>query len=309
MFNHTSNTSSTGTRQPGKATQKLEGVVKMKTTSRANTAGMRTIPRIVAFTLALIMMMALIPAVNAWAAEGLTKVERPVVLEREVIGKAEFLRDSNANLWIPNIELLRAIFPESTDFSVLDSLGEAPWEISSAVNLLGYQVTLRMGSRSASVYFDKLEVNAQNLSWVEIPDNLPLLTYTPTQPPVTTTPPPTTDDITVIIGGTTVNFPDQKPVIVDGRTLGPVAPITAAVGGEASWNGDTRTATIVVGTTTLVITIGSHTMLVNGTEVELDVPAQIINGRTMLPFRPIGEALGYDDIGWDGNTRTVTMTK
>ena len=42
----------------------------------------------------------------------------------------------------------------------------------------------------------------------------------------------------------------------------------------------------------IIITIGSPMMLVGDTQVELDVPAQIIDGSTMVPMRAIFEALG-----------------
>jgi len=49
-------------------------------------------------------------------------------------------------------------------------------------------------------------------------------------------------------------------------------------------------------------------VIVNGREVKGDVPAQILNGRTMTPARVVAEALGAK-VDWDGVTRTVTITK
>jgi hypothetical protein len=40
----------------------------------------------------------------------------------------------------------------------------------------------------------------------------------------------------------------------------------------------------------------------------MDVPAQIMNGRVMLPIRAISESIGAD-ISWDNETRTVTVSK
>ena len=45
----------------------------------------------------------------------------------------------------------------------------------------------------------------------------------------------------------------------------------------------------------------------NGKVVTLDVPAQIINSRTMVPARAVSEALGCN-VNWDGGTKTVTIT-
>jgi S1-C subfamily serine protease len=48
-------------------------------------------------------------------------------------------------------------------------------------------------------------------------------------------------------------------------------------------------------------------VLVNGTEVHPEVPAQIIDGSTLLPLRAISEALGAD-VKWDGDTYTATIS-
>ena len=57
------------------------------------------------------------------------------------------------------------------------------------------------------------------------------------------------------------------------------------------------------------LTIGENLMIVEGdTAIELDVPATIINDRTMVPLRAIFEALGAA-VSWDGETRTIFAIK
>jgi len=53
------------------------------------------------------------------------------------------------------------------------------------------------------------------------------------------------------------------------------------------------------------ITIGSTKAYVNSKETSLDQPPVIENGRTLVPFRFIGEALGAE-IGWDPVKKTVS---
>ena len=48
-------------------------------------------------------------------------------------------------------------------------------------------------------------------------------------------------------------------------------------------------------------------LIVNGNDVESDVPPQVINGRTMFPIRPLVEALGAT-VEWDGVNNTATVT-
>lgn len=54
----------------------------------------------------------------------------------------------------------------------------------------------------------------------------------------------------------------------------------------------------------ITLQIGSDKLLKNGTETILDVPAQIINDRTMVPFRAIFEALGAE-VEWDDAYKMV----
>ncbi len=48
-------------------------------------------------------------------------------------------------------------------------------------------------------------------------------------------------------------------------------------------------------------------LIVNGQEIQCDVPPQIINGRTMVPIRVLAEAMGCQ-AQWDGNANAVTIT-
>jgi hypothetical protein len=48
-------------------------------------------------------------------------------------------------------------------------------------------------------------------------------------------------------------------------------------------------------------------IFVNGQQLTPDVPAQIIEGRTMVPIRFVAEALGAN-VSWDANTNSVIIT-
>ena len=62
-------------------------------------------------------------------------------------------------------------------------------------------------------------------------------------------------------------------------------------------------------TTQIKVTIGSNVMYAGTNEIQLDVPAYISNGYTMLPVRAVTEALSKVAIvRWDDPTRTVTIT-
>jgi len=115
------------------------------------------------------------------------------------------------------------------------------------------------------------------------------------------------DDITVIINGESVAFDDQTPIMVNGRVLVPVRFVFEGLGFDVDWNRSTSAAILERGNYTIVIVIGDSTFTVNGTSHDLDLPAQLINGRAMLPLGSILRAIGYDPI-WSGTTRTVTIS-
>lgn len=100
--------------------------------------------------------------------------------------------------------------------------------------------------------------------------------------------------------------PDSPPVIVDGRTLVPVRAIFEALGAEVEWDADTRTATGTRGDTTVSVQIDNTTAYVNGESRVLDVPARLINNRTMVPARFISESFGCQ-VFWDQATQTVRV--
>ena len=117
------------------------------------------------------------------------------------------------------------------------------------------------------------------------------------------------DTITVTIDGQRVTLADQQPVIINNRTLVPVGGVFEHLGFTPSWSGSAQTATLTRADYTVVITIGSATFTTNDIAHTLDVPAQIINNRTMLPLRAVLESIGIapDNIGWDGNARAITI--
>ncbi|CAM4049450.1 copper amine oxidase N-terminal domain-containing protein [Cohnella lubricantis] len=97
------------------------------------------------------------------------------------------------------------------------------------------------------------------------------------------------------------------PVLREGRAYLPVRFLTEAVGGAVQWNSSTNQVKVMTAHTELELTIGDTQVFVNGEEHMLDGAPFISGGRTMLPFRFIGEALGFD-VSWDGQTKEIGLT-
>ena len=116
----------------------------------------------------------------------------------------------------------------------------------------------------------------------------------------------TPNEIHVVIDGVPVVFEDQRPINVDGRILVPARGVFQALGFYVSWDRVTRQATLTRDADTLIITIDNARFTNNGTAHQLDVPAQLMGGRTMIPLRFPIESIGYS-IGWNRHTRTVSI--
>ena len=100
---------------------------------------------------------------------------------------------------------------------------------------------------------------------------------------------------------------DNAPVIMDGRTLAPMRGLFEALGAQVDWDGGTQTAIGMRDGITVRIPIGSTNPTINGQVQTIDVEARVIDGRTYIPLRFVGEAFG-DNVLWDGSTRSIRIT-
>lgn len=114
------------------------------------------------------------------------------------------------------------------------------------------------------------------------------------------------NDVKVLLDGTELTF-DVPPQIIEGRTLVPLRVIFEAMGATVDWNSETRTVTAVNDDTTIKMTVDSEKMYVGSEEITLDVPAMIIDDRTLVPARAVAEGFGAE-VEWDGDNRIVTIT-
>ncbi len=112
-------------------------------------------------------------------------------------------------------------------------------------------------------------------------------------------------NIEVTLDGELLSF-DVPPTIIGGRTLVPLRVIFEALGATVDWNSATKTVTGIKDSTKISLKVNSNVAYVNSNTVRIDVPATVINGRTLVPARFIAESLGTD-VEWIKSTRTVTI--
>lgn len=97
-------------------------------------------------------------------------------------------------------------------------------------------------------------------------------------------------DIKVFTVGEQVYFEDVQPIIKSDRTLIPIRAISNSLKADVQWDEATKTVTITKDGTEIKLVLGNDIAIVNGQEVKLDVPAETLNDRTMVPVRFISEA-------------------
>ena len=153
-------------------------------------------------------------------------------------------------------------------------------------------------------------------------DNIPAVTETPTptetatetattaptKQPTATELPDQKQAITVISDGNGINidadgksvdFTDAQPFIDEnGRTQIPIRAVAEAMGCKVEWDDATQTATLTKDNTVVIISIGNANMQVGKEIITMDTTAQIINERTYIPIRFVGEALGMK-VNWE----------
>lgn len=99
---------------------------------------------------------------------------------------------------------------------------------------------------------------------------------------------------------------DQPAIISEDRTLVPLRKIFETLGAVVEWDEEERKVTADKYGRIVSITIGSDELYVNGKAIKLDVPAKIINNRTLVPVRAISEA--YDcEVRWNDKDSIVEI--
>ena len=127
-----------------------------------------------------------------------------------------------------------------------------------------------------------------------------------------------TKPVTVTLNGQVVDCASygQEATIVEGRTLVPLRAIFEALGASVEWDGETRKVSSTRGNVMITLAVGENSLqkhiLYDGFIVEtiiipLDVPAQIMNGRTLVPVRAVSESYGVS-VEWEADTKNVVLS-
>ncbi|MBO5454859.1 MAG: copper amine oxidase N-terminal domain-containing protein [Clostridia bacterium] len=113
--------------------------------------------------------------------------------------------------------------------------------------------------------------------------------------------------IKVILNGTQLEF-DVQPQLINDRTMVPLRKIFESLGAAVLWEDSTYTVTATKGDITVVMQINNNDMTVNGEKITLDVPPQLVSGRTLVPVRAVAESF-ESIVEWDDVTQSVIITE
>ena len=96
---------------------------------------------------------------------------------------------------------------------------------------------------------------------------------------------------------------ETPPIIENGSTLVPMRFLFEQMGADVEWNGETQTATATLDNTEITFSINNINAEVNNILTTMDVPARLVNGKTMVPLRFLSENMGYT-VDWDADSRS-----
>ncbi|QGG46198.1 copper amine oxidase N-terminal domain-containing protein [Heliorestis convoluta] len=101
---------------------------------------------------------------------------------------------------------------------------------------------------------------------------------------------------------------ETAPVLQEGRVLLPYRAIGEKLGATLEYIAEDKTVVATKGDTIVSLVLGEKSICINGDAQEIDVPAQIIDDRTMVPVRALAQAF-HAHIEWEnGVVRIETAT-
>lgn len=112
--------------------------------------------------------------------------------------------------------------------------------------------------------------------------------------------------VRVIADGYALRF-DVDPMVEGARVLVPWRAVAEFFGFTVDYEPVARVITTASRDRSVVMQVDRYDVAVDGVVQQIDVPARVVSGRTLVPLRFAAEALGLT-VDWDWLTRTVYLT-
>lgn len=107
------------------------------------------------------------------------------------------------------------------------------------------------------------------------------------------------------VNGETLNC-EVPPIIFNDYSVVPARDVFEKLGATVDWNAVNQKVTVNYGSTKIELHINNKTATKNGKTELIPIPPKLINGKTMIPARYVGESLGFD-VNFDSKTDTISI--
>lgn len=122
---------------------------------------------------------------------------------------------------------------------------------------------------------------------------------------------------TAYVNGSSVSIDlsnNVYPIFEKNHILLPIRFISENFGAKVGWDSETHTSSLYLENKLVQLKLNSSVMIVNNDRIELESPAQSINGRIFVPVRAVAKALGkevfyYKGLTIIGNGKNMINTK
>ncbi|NMB34448.1 MAG: copper amine oxidase [Clostridium sp.] len=114
-------------------------------------------------------------------------------------------------------------------------------------------------------------------------------------------------NIGIIVDDVKIVFDAEPHIDGNSRTMVPIRFVSEALFADVGWDGIKKKVTISKDNTQILLTIGQKSATVNGKHFELDSAPVIVQDRTFVPLRFIGDAFKAA-VEWDDKNRLVKIS-
>ncbi len=99
---------------------------------------------------------------------------------------------------------------------------------------------------------------------------------------------------------------EVPPIVFNDYSVVPARDVFEKLGAKVDWTPINQKVTVNYGDTKIEVHINNKTAKKNGKKEIMPIPAKLINGKTMIPVRYVGESLGFL-VDFDNKTDTVII--
>lgn len=99
---------------------------------------------------------------------------------------------------------------------------------------------------------------------------------------------------------------EVPPIVFNDYSVVPARDVFEKLGATVEWSAINQKVTVNYGDTKIELYINNKTATKNGKKELIPIPPKLINGKTMIPARYVGETLGFD-VNFDSATDTISI--